>query len=83
MSNLPSGLARDSGDTSIPSTVVKGLNVESSSLTFGVAGGSEEALGGHQGLMKNYGGSDSIVSSIPARIMGFLLCISCSKAQQP
>ena len=68
---------------SIPSTTAKGLKARGSSLTIMEAGRSEEAFGGHRGLIKNYGGSGFDVSGIPARIMGLLPHMLCVKAQQP
>ena len=68
---------------SIPSTAAKGLLAEGSSLIVAAAGRSEEVLGGHQGLIKNFGGSGFDVSGIRARIMGLLPYILCAKAQQP
>ena len=82
MSNSPSVLAGGSNGISVPSTAVKGLKAKGSSLIVSAAGGSEEALGGHRGLIKNSRGSGYDVSSIPAGIMGLLLHISCTKAQQ-
>ena len=46
-----------------------------------VAGCSDEALRGHQGLMKNSGGNGFDVSGIPAGIRGLLPHILCAKAQ--
>ena len=56
---------------SIPSTEAKGLLAGGSSLIVAVAGRSEEALRGHRGLIKNYGGSGFDVSGIPVGIMAY------------
>ena len=68
---------------SISSTAAKGLLAEGSSLIVVEARRSEEALGGHRGLIKNYGGSGFDVSSILVGIIGLLPYILCTKAQQP
>ena len=83
MSDSPFVLAGGSDGISIPSTTTKGLEAGGSSLIVAAARGSEEALGGHRGLIKNSRGSDYDVSGIPAGIMGLLSHISCAKAQQP
>ena len=66
---------------SIPSPVTEGLLVGGSSLIAAAAGGLEEALGGHQGLIKNYRGSGFVVSDISVGIIGSLPHILCAKAQ--
>ena len=70
----------------IPSSAAERLLVEGSSLVVALepaAGTSEEALGGHRGLMKNSGGNGFDVSGIPTGIRGLLLHMLCAKAQQP
>ena len=63
--------------------MAKGLKAGGSSLTAEEVGRSEEALGGHRGLIKNFGGSDFHVSGILDGIIGLLPHILCVKAQQP
>ena len=65
---------------SIPSTAAKGLLAEGSSLIVAAVGRSEEALGGHQVLIKNFGGSGFVVLGILAGIIGSLPHILCAKA---
>ena len=66
---------------SVPSIAAEGLEAGGSSLPVAAPGGLGEALGGHQGLTKNSGGSDFDISGIPHGIMGLLPHISCAKVQ--
>ena len=68
---------------SIPSTATKGLKAGGSSLVIVEAGRSEGALGGHRGLIKNFGGSGFDLFGIPAEIMGLLQHMLYVKTQQP